>query len=203
MDNNKRWILGISGATGAAYGIRLLEVLNQKDYEVDLIISEAGRIVIREETGIQLSGESKTSLKTLQEKLDINPGTVRIFRNDDFETPPASGSNPVEGMIIAPCTMGTLAGVAHGYANNLMRRSADVMIKHRRPLILLARETPFSSIHLENMLKLSRLGVVILPPIPAFYQKPETIEDMVDFVVGRVLDVMGIDHGLYRRWKDE
>jgi 4-hydroxy-3-polyprenylbenzoate decarboxylase len=203
MDNNKRWILGISGATGAAYGIRLLQVLNQKKHGVDLILSDAGRIVIREETGIHLSGESKDLLDTLQMKLDINPETVRIFGNDDFETPPASGSNPVEGMIIAPCTMGSLAAIAHGLADNLIRRAADVMIKHKRPLVLLARETPFSTIHLENMLKLSRLGVVILPPIPAFYQKPETIEDLVDFVVGRVLDVIGIDHDLYRRWKGE
>ncbi len=201
MNQNKKWILGISGASGAVYGIRILEVLNQKGYDVDLILSEAGKIVIREETGLDLSGGKEDPRKVLKKKLGINPSAIRVFSNHDFATPVASGSNPVEGMIIAPCSMGTLAAIACGLADNLIRRAADVMIKQRRPLILLARETPLSAIHLENMLKLSRLGVVILPPMPAFYHKPKTIEDLVDFVVGRVLDVIGIEHELYQRWQ--
>ena len=203
MNQKKRWVLGIAGATGSAYGLRLLQVLNQKGYDVDVILSDAGRIVAREETGINLPADANSSLGLLKEELKINAETVRVFNNHDFETPPASGSNPVEGMIIAPCSMGTLAAIAHGLADNLIRRSADVMIKQRRPLILLPRETPFSTIHLENMLSLSKLGVVILPPMPAFYHKPKRIEDIIDFVVGRVLDVIGIDHDLYPRWKGD
>ena len=203
MNQKKRWVLGIAGATGSAYGLRLLQVLNQKGYDVDVILSDAGRIVAREETGINFPADANSSLGLLKEELKINAETVRVFNNHDFETPPASGSNPVEGMIIAPCSMGTLAAIAHGLADNLIRRSADVMIKQRRPLILLPRETPLSTIHLENMLSLSKLGVVILPPMPAFYHKPKRIEDIIDFVVGRVLDVIGIDHDLYPRWKGD
>ncbi|MEK6776403.1 MAG: flavin prenyltransferase UbiX [bacterium] len=201
MDQNKRWILGISGASGAIYGLRLLEVLSQKGYGVDLILSDAGKLVIREEMGLDLSGGKGDPRKVLKKKLGINPASIRVFSNNDFETPVASGSNSVEGMIIAPCSMGTLAAIACGLADNLIRRAADVMIKQRRPLILVARETPLSAIHLENMLKLSHLGVVILPPMPAFYHRPKTIEDLVDFVVGRVLDVIGIEHELYQKWQ--
>ncbi len=203
MSQQKRWVLGISGASGAVYGVRLLEVLSRMGSGVDLILSDTGRVVIREEMGIDLPEQDEAPFEILKEKLDIDPSAVRFYKNNDFETPVASGSYPSQGMIIAPCSMGTLAAIAHGLADNLMRRAADVMIKQRRPLILLARETPFSTIHLENMLKLSRLGVVILPPVPAFYPRPESIDEMVDFVVGRVLDVMEVDHTLYRRWKAE
>ncbi|OIP61243.1 MAG: aromatic acid decarboxylase [Nitrospirae bacterium CG_4_9_14_3_um_filter_53_35] len=202
-NHHKKWILGISGASGAVYGLRLLEVLNRKGRDVDLILSDAGKIVIREETGIDLLKGKEDPRKVLKKKLGINPASIRVFNNYDFETPAASGSNPVEGMIIAPCSMGTLAAVACGLADNLMRRAADVMIKQKKPLILVARETPLSAVHLENMLKLSRLGVVILPPMPAFYHHPKTIEELTDFVVGRVLDVIGIEHELYQRWQGE
>lgn len=203
MSQDKRWILGITGATGSVYGIRLLEVLNRNGAGVDLILSEAAKIVMREEMGIDLPPEAAASRDTLGKAFEMDTETLAVFGNRDFETPPASGSHPAEGMIIAPCTMGTLAAVACGLADNLIRRAADVMIKQRRPLILLPRETPLSTLHLENMLKLSRLGVVILPPMPAFYHKPESIDDLVDYVVGRVLDVIGMDHSLYRRWKAE
>jgi 4-hydroxy-3-polyprenylbenzoate decarboxylase len=203
MSKQKRWVLGISGASGAVYGVRLLEVLSRMGSGVDLILSDAGRIVIREEMGVDLPEAGATSSEILGKELNIDHSDIRFYKNNDFETPVASGSFPARGMVIAPCSMGTLAAIAHGLADNLIRRAADVMIKQRRPLILLARETPLSTIHLENMLKLSRLGVVILPPIPAFYPKPESIDEMVDFVVGRVLDVMEIDHTLYRRWKEE
>lgn len=201
MKHNKKWILGISGASGAVYGLRLLEVLSQKGYGVDLVLSEAAKTVIREEMGIDLSEGKRDPLNTLKKKFKINASAVRVFRNSDFETPAASGSNPAEGMIIAPCSMGTLAAIACGLADNLIRRAADVMIKQKKPLIILARETPLSAIHLENMLKLSRLGAVILPPMPAFYHGPKTMEDLIDFVVGRVLDMIGIEHELYQRWR--
>ncbi len=200
MTEKKRWVLGVTGASGAVYGMRLLKVLTAHGLGVDLILSEAGRLVLREEMKIALPEETGAARETLGNKFNFDTSSVCVYRNNDFEAPAASGSYCCEGMVIAPCSMGTLAAVAHGLASNLIRRSADVMLKQRRTLILLARETPFSAIHLENMLALSRVGAVILPPIPAFYQQPKTIADLVDFVTGRVLDVMGVDHDLYRRW---
>ncbi len=200
MTEKKRWVLGITGASGAVYGIRLLEVLSARGFGVDVILSEAGRQVLREEMKIALPEDLDAARETLSKNFNLDASTFCIYRNNDFEASAASGSYRCEGMVIAPCSMGTLAAVAHGLASNLIRRAADVMLKQRRTLILLARETPFSAIHLENMLSLSRLGAVILPPIPAFYQQPKTVADLVDFVTGRVLDVMGVDHTLYRRW---
>ncbi len=198
MKEKPRWILGMTGASGAVYGTRLLEELNRAGCHIDLILSEAAKIVLREEEGIVPS----LNVEDLMHNLKIDEPSVSIYSNKDFEVPPASGSSQPRGMVIAPCSMATLAALAYGLADNLIRRSGDVMIKQKRPLILLPRETPLSPIHLENMLKLSRLGVTILPPMPAFYHGPETISDLVDFVVGRVLDMIGIEHSLYRRWKE-
>jgi len=189
----------MTGASGAVYGTRLLEELNRAGCHVDLILSDAAQIVLREEVGIPPT----LNTEDLKNHLKIDPSSVSIYNNKDFEVAAASGSSQHRGMVIAPCSMATLAALAYGLADNLIRRSGDVMIKQKRPLILLPRETPLSSIHLENMLKLSRLGVTILPPMPAFYHGPETISDLVDFIVGRVLDMMGIEHSLYRRWKEE
>ncbi len=200
MTEKKRWVLGVTGASGAVYGMRLLEVLLARGFGVDLILSAAGRLVLREEMGISLPEGADAVREALINKFNLNGSTLCIYDNNDFGASAASGSYRCEGMVIAPCSMGTLAAVAHGLANNLIRRAADVMLKQRRTLILLARETPLSSIHLENMLTLSRVGAVILPPIPAFYQQPKTVADLVDFVTGRVLDVMEVDHSLYRRW---
>ncbi len=200
MTEQKRWVLAVTGASGAVYGMRLLEVLTSNGFGVDLILSEAGRLVLREEMGIALPDGPDAARQTLTKRFKLKDSSICIYKNNDFEASAASGSYRCEGMVIAPCSMGTLAAVAHGLANNLIRRAADVMLKQRRTLILLARETPFSAIHLENMLSLARLGAVILPPIPAFYQQPRTVADLVDFVTGRVLDVMGMDHDLYRRW---
>jgi 4-hydroxy-3-polyprenylbenzoate decarboxylase len=199
MDRNGRWIIGITGASGVVYGTRLLEVLSGMGFSIDLILSEAGRIVLKEELGYDLSPD----VNSLKNFIKLNDATVRIYDNKSFEVPPASGSYQPEGMIIAPCSMATLAALAYGFADNLIRRSGDVMIKQQLPLILLPRETPLSAIHLENMLKLSRLGVTILPPMPAFYHAPSSVDDLVDFVIGRVLDVMGVDHSLYKRWQGE
>jgi len=189
----------MTGASGAVYGMRLLEELHRAGCHIDLILSDAARIVIREEMG----GTPISNVKDLNHYMSIKGLSVDIYNNKDFEVQPASGSFQASGMVIAPCSMATLAALAYGLSDNLIRRSGDVMIKQKRPLILLPRETPLSPIHLENMLKLSRLGVTILPPMPAFYHGPETISDLVDFVVGRVLDMMGIEHSLYRRWKEE
>jgi flavin prenyltransferase len=190
----KRYILAITAASGPILGIRLAEELLRSS-EVHLIISSGAFRIIRDETGFDWSGDTEVKLRK-------HFATNRLFFRDnhDMSAPPASGSFKTDGMIIAPCSMKTLSGVACGYANNLIERAADVTIKEGRPLILSPRETPFSSIHLENMLKLSRIGVRIVPPIPAFYHKPSTISDLTDFMVGKILDSMGIDHNLFRRW---
>lgn len=203
MGVGKRWVLGISGASGAVYGVRLLKELCTMGYGVDLIVSEAGKTVISQELGITFPPEIAVTRRMLGDTLKMDTASVEVYGNGDYETPPASGSYRSAGMVVAPCSMGTLAALAHGLANNLIRRAGDVMLKEKRPLILVPRETPLSAIHLQNMLNLARVGAVIVPPMPAFYQGPQSMDDLVGFVVGRILDVMGIEHTLYRRWKGE
>ncbi|MDX1764626.1 MAG: flavin prenyltransferase UbiX [bacterium] len=203
METHRRWVLGISGASGAVYGVRLLQELCAMGYGVDLILSEAAKTVIREEMGIAVPSETEAVRRMLADALKVDTASLEVYGNGDFETPPASGSYRSAGMVVAPCSMGTLAALAQGLANNLIRRAGDVMLKEKRPLILVPRESPLSAIHLENMLTLSRVGAVIVPPMPAFYQGPQTVDDLIGFVVGRVLDVMGIEHRLFRRWKED
>jgi len=185
-----RLVVGISGSSGIIYGIRLLEVLSEsKDIEVYLIITRAAELILREE-----SSKSKENLIELAE---------HFYELDDMDAPIASGSFPIDGMIVVPCSMKTLAGISSGYSENLLLRVADVTIKENRPLIIVPRETPLSPIHLENMLKLSRIGVTILPAIPAFYHNPSTVGDIVDYVIGKILDALNIEHSLFKRWKIE
>lgn len=181
-------IVAITGASGVIYGKRLLEELNKNNVETHLVISEAAKKIIKLEL--------KTSVNSI-EKL-----ASHVHDIDDWSSPIVSGSYKTDGMIIVPCSMKTLAGVANGFAENAVLRAADVMIKEKRRLIVVPRETPVSNIHLKNMLELSEQGVNILPAMPAFYHKPENIDEMVDFVVGRILDVLGIDHRLYKRWSE-
>ena len=181
-----RLVVAITGASGAIYGRRLLEVLRELGIETHLIISRAGEKVVRLELGVD-----PKELKRLAD---------RVYEPEDLDAPISSGSYPVDGVVIAPCSMRTLAAIAHGLASNLILRAADVAIKERRPLILVPRETPLSPIHLRNMLVLAELGVRIIPACPAFYHQPKTISDLVDFVVGRVLDALGIRHELFRRY---
>ncbi len=188
----KRLILAISGASGIVYAIRLLEFLIQ-EHGVDLIISQNSMAVIKSENFHEL-----IDLENMRDK--FSNSNLNIYSDADITAPTASGSYRTDGMFIVPCSMKTLSAIANGYADNLITRTADVMIKEGRKLIISPREMPFSSIHLENMLKLARIGVVIAPPIPAFYHKPETIDDIIDFVVGKLLDCMGIENNLYRRW---
>lgn len=182
----KPYIVAITGASGAIYGVRLLQVLAEAGIPVELVISDTAKIVIKEE----ITGDGHLF------------GDRHIHTNDfhDFTAPIASGSYPVEGMVIIPCSMGTLGAIASGLSQNLIHRAADCAIKESRKLILVPRETPLSAIHLENMLKLARLGVKIVPPMPAFYSAQKSIQDLVDFVVGKVMDQMGIPHTLYPRW---
>ena len=175
----------MTGASGVIYGKRLLEVLKGKN-EIHLIISRACETLIEYEL--------KTTKKELEGLADF------IHREDDFSSPLASGSFIIDAAVIIPCSMKTLAGIAHGYSENLILRAADVTLKERRKLILVPRETPLSPVHLRNLLQLSKQGVFIVPAMPAFYSQPKTVEEMVDFVVGKVLDALGLEHQLYTRW---
>jgi 4-hydroxy-3-polyprenylbenzoate decarboxylase len=196
----KRYILAISGASGSLFGIRLLEHLIKRS-EVHLIISSQSFSIISHETGIDWSAGTDTQK---EKKIRAYLKSKRVYYHNELNlaSPLSSGSFITHGMLVVPCSMKTLSGIAHGYANNLTERAADVTIKEGRPLLLSPREMPFSAIHLENMLKLARLGVTIAPPVPAFYQNPGSLDDMVDFVVGKIMDSFGIRHTLFKRWGD-
>ena len=181
-------VVCITGASGVCYAKRLLEVLKERDIKTSLIISSSAKRIIEHELD-----------RDIQYLIDLS---YEYYENNDFFSPLASGSHKFHSVVVVPCSMKTLSAVANGYSNNLICRVCDVAIKERRKIILMPREMPLSPIHLENMLKLSKLGVVIMPPIPAFYGKPKTVEDIVDFVVGRVLDNLGIPNDLFRRWGD-
>ncbi|MEJ2695359.1 MAG: UbiX family flavin prenyltransferase [Candidatus Sulfobium sp.] len=195
----KRYVMAITGATGPAIGLRVLKVLAGV-FEVHTVISGQSFSIIRDETGIDLKGDTEDDI---QDKIRSVCGANDIYYHDErnFEAPVSSGSFITEGMCVVPCSMKTLSGIAGGYANTLTERAADVTIKEGRPLLLSPREMPFSAIHIENMLKLSRMGVKIAPPVAGFYHRPETVDDMIDFIAGKILDAMGVEHGFYRRWK--
>ena len=195
----QRFFLALSGASGSIYGLRLARELCRSGVELTFAATSSGQLVCRDETGLDLSGETSAAGERLCTYLGVSQG-IRVVAADDLFVASASGSGAPDAMIVAPCSMGTLARIAAGISGNLIERSADVMLKERRPLLLVPRETPFSEIHLENMLRLARAGARIIPAMPAFYQRPETIDDMVDFVVGKVLDQAGITNDLYRRW---
>jgi len=174
-------VVAITGASGVAYGLRLLEVLKEKGIEVTCIISEPAK-------------------KVMKYELERVPKLSCVPENE-IDASIASGSSIGEAMVVIPCSMKTLSAIANGYADNIITRAADVVIKEQKKLILVPRETPLNAIHLENMLKLARLGVVILPAMPAFYHKPKKVEDIINFVVGKVLDSLGIENSLFKRWR--
>lgn len=182
-------VVGISGGSGAIYAVSLLKALKEMDIETHLVVSTMGEYVTEHECGIGLE--------------ELKGMATHFHDNKNFAAPIASGSFKVDSMVVLPCSMKTLAGVAHGFSDGLLTRACDVMIKEERKLILVPRETPLSSIHLENMLKLSKMGVSIVPPSPGFYNHPETIEDIVLNMTGRILDMMGIDNNLVNRWKGQ
>jgi len=193
----KRYVLAITGASGPIFGIRILAELI-KTAEVHLIISQNTFPIILQETGIDWAEDTEKAIRN-------HFATDRLFFHEDkkMDAPPASGSFMTTGMLVVPCTMKTLSGIANGYANNLIERAADVTIKEGRPLLLSPREMPFSAIHLENMLKLARLGVRIAPPVPAFYHRPKDLEGVIDFIAGKILDSFGVEHELFTRWKSD
>jgi len=195
--------LALSGASGMAYGLRLLECLLAADLNVYLLVSQAAHIVAKQELDVTLPARAGDLEKQLSAGLGAGDGQLRVFGREDWNAPLASGSNPADAMVVCPCSMGTLAAIAHGLSDNLIERAADVMLKEQKKLILVPRETPFSTLHLENMLTLSRMNAVILPANPGFYHRPQSVEDIVDFVVARILDQLGIQHALVARWGDD
>lgn len=192
--------LALTGASGAPYSKRLLEALFEQNITVHLMISAAARIVFSDELDWKLPARAGDVQKMLVEEFNCDSELLNVYGEQQWSSPLASGSHQIDTMIICPCTMGTLSAVACGSSNNLINRAADVMIKENRKLIIVPRESPFSAIHLENMLKLSRLGVCILPPSPGFYFKPTQLAEVVDFVVSKILDQAGIEHTLMPRW---
>ena len=196
----KRLIVAITGASGVVYGIRLLKILaHQKEFEVHLTVSRSGATALWEELQIRVDLDNFEFASLI----GFDSELVVYHRESDIAAPIASGSFRTQGMIIAPCSMGTLGSIAAGISRNLIHRAADVCIKERRKLVLVPRDTPLSAIHLENMLKLSRIGACILPAMPGFYHFPKTVDDQIDFVVTKVLDQFDIDAGLIQRWKEE
>lgn len=205
-------IVALTGASGAVYGVRLVSELLRRGDDVDLVISPSGFLLLAEELGLELT--DKNAAKGIRAYIDraekgrtrragkagAGIGELKYHRSGDLAAPLSSGSSLRRAMVVCPCSMGTLGRIASGASTNLIERAADCILKERGNLVLVPRETPLSAIHLENMLRLARAGAAILPAMPAFYTRPETIDDMVDFVVGKVLDALKIDNDLYRRW---
>ena len=195
----RRLIVGITGASAGVYGIRLLQVLTkQEDIEVHLTISSSGARALSEELQIEVDLDNFE----LESLLGVSSPRVVYHHESDIAAPIASGSFRTEGMIVVPCSMGSIASIAGGMSRNLIQRAADVCIKENRKLVVVPRETPLSPIHLENMLKLSRMGVCVLPAMPGFYHFPKNVDDLLNFVVTKILDQFGIDMGLIQRWKE-
>lgn len=192
--------LALTGASGMPYGIRLLECLLQAGVRVYLLYSQAAQIVARQEMDLALPGRASETAEFFAKRFGAAPGQLQAFGREEWFAPVASGSNPADAMVVCPCTMGTLAAIAAGLADNLIERAADVMLKEARKLVLVPLETPLSAIHLENMLRLSRAGAIILPANPGFYHHPQSPQDIVDFVVARVLDQIDVPHRLMPRW---
>ena len=195
--------VALTGASGMPYGIRLIECLLSAGCEVWLLYSQVAQVVARQEMGLALPASPAEVQRALSERFSAAPGRLRVFGREQWFAPPASGSNPPRAMVVCPCSMGTLAAISAGLANTLIERAADVVIKEGRKLVLVPRETPLSAIHLENMLRLARAGVCILPANPGFYHHPQQVSDVVDFVVARILDQVEVAHELLARWGDE
>ncbi|MCM0611085.1 UbiX family flavin prenyltransferase [Marinobacter sediminum] len=192
--------LAFTGASGAQYGLRLLQCLVAAGCRVNVMVSRAAQVVIATETDLKLPGTPPAMQDTLTEWAQAESGQVLVFGREDWFAPPASGSGEKAPLVVCPCSTGTLSALATGASNNLIERAGDVALKERRQLILVPREAPFSEVHLENMLKLTRMGAVIMPASPGFYHKPESVEDLVDFIVARLLDHLGIPQDLMPRW---
>lgn len=194
--------VAFTGASGIQYGLRLVECLLAADRTVQLMVSQAAQVVVNMETDLRLPGRTEEMQAYLSRHFDAPAGRLQVFGRQQWTAPVASGSNPPQAMVICPCTTGTLASVAHGVCDDLIDRAADVALKERRKLILVVRETPFSTIHLENMLRLAQAGAVIMPANPGFYFRPESVGEIVDFMVARLLDHLRVEHDIGARWGD-
>lgn len=195
--------LAFTGASGAQYGLRLLQCLVAAGCRVNVMISKAAQVVIATETDLRLPGPPPAMQERLTEFASAKPGQIRVFGREDWFSPPASGSGEKAPLVICPCSTGTLSALATGASNNLIERAGDVALKERRTLLLVPREAPYSEVHLDNMLRLTRMGAVILPASPGFYHRPQSIEDLVDFVVARLLDHLDVPQDLMPRWGED
>lgn len=198
----QRITLAITGASGVQYAVRLMECLVTADVQVLLMISRAAQVVAATETELTIPGATNAQQEYFTQLLNAKAGQIKVFSREQWMAPVASGSGAPATMVVCPCSTGTLSAIATGASNNLIERAADVALKERRQLLLVPREAPYSEIHLENMLKLTRMGAVILPASPGFYHKPETINDMIDFVVARILSQIGVEQSFMPRWGD-
>ena len=196
------YAVALTGASGLAYGLRLIDCLVDAGKSVTVLVSQTAHLVAKQELGLTLPPRAGELEKFFHARYPASAGRLRVFGREDWLAPLASGSNPPAGMAICPCSMGSLAAIAQGLAGNLIERAADVCLKEGRKLVLVPRETPFSALHLENMLRLARMGAVILPANPGFYHQPATVADLVDFIVARILDQFGVPHRLTTRWGD-
>lgn len=199
--SKKHVVVAMTGASGAVYGLRLVEELLGADCRVTLLVSRAGRQVLARETGLDWQGDVAQRLAAMRRHFNCDDALLH-YDEGDLCAPPASGSAAPSAMVVVPCSMGTAARLAAGISGNLIERAADVALKEKRPLLLVARETPLSIVHLENLLRLARAGAHIVPAMPAFYHQPHTVAELVDFVVGKALDGLGIAHELFQRWGD-
>lgn len=193
-------IIAMTGASGTAYGLRLLEILLKSGCPVYLLVSKAAQMVLAMETPLDIPTRPADMQRFFTEHFNVGKSLLTVFSREDWTAPIASGSHRAQHMVVCPCTTGTLAAIANGNSDNLMERAADVMLKEQRKLIVVVRETPLSVIHIENMLKLAKAGATILPANPGFYHQPQEIEGLVDFIVARILDHIGIEHELLPRW---
>lgn len=200
MIDSNHIILAVTGASGAPYTLRLIECLVQAGRRIDIIFSKAALMVFAMETDLDLPARPAELSEFFSQRYGAENGQITVYGREDWMAPAASGSHTAASMVVCPCTMGTLASIAHGMSDNLIERAADVMLKEGRQLIMVPRETPFSAIHLENMQKLAQLGVVMLAANPGFYYQPKTIEELVDFIVSRILDHLQVEHELMPRW---
>lgn len=197
---DKRITLAITGASGAPYALRLLEMLVAAEYQVYVLISSAAKVVFTAEEDIKIPARPDAAAAFFTQHFNAREGQITVCGKEEWFSPVASGSAAPKQMVVCPCSTGTLSAIACGASDNLIERAADVVIKERGQLILVPREMPLSSLHLENMLKLSQMGVTIMPAAPGFYHQPKTIADLVDFVVARILDHLGLDQQLMARW---
>lgn len=200
MNKPKTIAVGLTGASGLPYGLGLIENLLKAQCRVQVVYTQAAQVVARQELGLTLPSSAKQAQALLCERFGVRADQLNVYGREDWFAPLASGSNPPDAMCICPCSMGTLASVAAGLSANLLERAADVCLKEGRRLVLVPREAPFSTLHLENMLRLSRMGVVILPPSPGFYHHPQTVNDLIDFVVARIMDQLGVPQTLLKPW---